>query len=119
MDAVYRFILTCLKPFVIWFGSLYAPFTRKKVTGKHYYLLRDEIEVGTVLLTVTEGEFSNLINPEKLKHAGTYVGNILGTGVRYVIEAVGKGVVLTDLVTFLTTKDLVVGCKPLVFNRRG
>jgi hypothetical protein len=112
MDAIYTWILKVLKPFVVWWGKLHVPFTHKRVTGKHYYLLRDKINVGTVFLTTTRGEFSNLINPEKIKHAGIYVGDLDGDGIRYVVEALGRGVVKTDLVTFLTTKDLVVGCEP-------
>jgi hypothetical protein len=112
MTKIYDFILKVLRPFVVWWGGLYMPFSRKRVTGRHYYLLRDNIKVGDVLLTTTRGEFSNLINPEKIKHGGIYVGEIDGDGIKYVIEAVGRGVVKTDLVTFLTTKDLVVNCRP-------
>jgi len=105
----YSWLLTKLKPFVVWWGKLHAPFTHKRVTGKHYYMLRDKITVGTVFLTTTRGEFSNLINPEKIKHAGIYIG---GDKIKYVLEAVGRGVVKTDLVSFLTTKDLVIGLEP-------
>lgn len=87
------------------------PFSRKKITGVEYYLLRDKIKVGDALLTTTRGEFSNLINPEKIKHGAIYVGDIEGSGVCYVVEAVGKGVRKTDLVTFITTKDLIINCR--------
>ena len=112
MKKVYKLVLKFLKPFIVFCGSIYMPFTRKKVTGKHYYILRDKIKTGTVLLSTTRGEFSNLINPEKIKHAALYVGDLDSSGIKYVIEAVGKGVVKPDLITFLTTKDLVIGCKP-------
>ena len=112
MQSFYKLIFKAATPFVKWWGKLHIPFTHKRVTGRHYYLLRDKITVGTVLLTTTNGEFSNLINPEKIKHAGIYAGDIYGNGIRYVVEALGKGVVTTDLVTFLTTKDLVIGCEP-------
>lgn len=112
MDAIYNWVLGFVTPFVKWWGKMHVPFTHKKVNGKHYYLLRDKIEVGTVLLSTTDGEFSNLINPEKIKHAAIYVGSIHDDDIRYVVEATGKGVVATDLVTFMTTKDLVIGCKP-------
>lgn len=108
----YDLLLRTIKPFVVWWGKLHMPFTVKKVTGKHYYLLRDQINVGTVLLTTTRGELSNIINPEKIKHAGIYVGDLDGDGVRYVLEAKGRGVCKTDLVTFMTTKDLILGCEP-------
>ena len=105
-------LLKFLTPLVRWTGNIYMPFSRKKITGKHYYIWRDEIEVGTVLLTKTRGEFSNIINPTSIKHAAIDVGRITDSEICYVLEALGKGVVLTDLVTFLTKKDIVVGCKP-------
>jgi len=104
------YFLKFVKPFVAWFGKFHVPFSHKRVTGKHYYKLRDQIEIGTVMLTSTRGEFSNLINPEKIKHAAIYIGMIDDIG--YVLEATGKGVIKTDLVTFLTTKDLVLGYEP-------
>jgi len=105
-----EYLLAKLKPFIIFIGAIHAPYSHKKISGKHYYEWRGFIEVGTVLLTKTEGELSNIINPSRLKHAGIYIGNI--SGIRYVAEAKGEGVVFTDLVTFLTSKDVVVGCKP-------
>lgn len=111
MVIIYNTILTFIKPLLVFLGRLHFPFTHKRVTGVEYYQIRDSISIGTVLLTSTHGELSNLINPEKIKHAGIYVGD-LGDGIRYVIEALGRGVVKTDLVTFLTTKDVVVGCRP-------
>ena len=112
MIKFYDFLLTVLGPFIRWWGKLHFPFTHKKITGQDYYNWRDEIAVGTVLLTKTNGEFSNLINPIPLKHAGIYVGRVKEDNICYVAEAVGQGVVLTDLVTFLTTKDVVVLCHP-------
>lgn len=116
---MYNFILNLVTPFIKLVGKLYAPFSRKKISGKHYYEWRDNITIGTVLLTKTRGELSNLINPTKLKHAGIYVGEINYDGICYVAEATGKGVVLTDLVTFLTTKDIVVGCAPTFIRPDG
>ena len=121
MNVIYNFILWIVKPMIKTLAKIHAPFTHKKINGKHYYKLRDELFVGSVLLTNTNGELSNIINPIKIKHAGLYVGDILKDGIRYVAEATGKGVVLTDLVTFLTTKDLVIVCNPkfiVTENRR-
>lgn len=116
LSKIYDYIIKTLKPVTIWVGNLYWPFTRKKVTGYHYFLFRDLIEVGTVLLTKTEGEFSNYINPvsKDIKHGGLYIGQI--DGIPTVIEALGKGVKLTDLVSFLTSKDRVIGLKPSFIN---
>lgn len=110
MIKFYDWLLTMVKPIVVLFSKIGLP--KRKITGEFYYKHRDQIDVGTVLLTKTNYELSNLINPTDIKHAGIYVGDIKGDGVRYVFEATGKGAVFTDLVSFLTSKDIVVGCKP-------
>lgn len=116
ITKLYDFIIKVSKPIVTFIGKIHWPFSRKKVTGYHYFLLRDLIEVGTVLLTKTEGEFSNYINPvsKDIKHGALYIGYV--DGIPTVIEALGKGVRYTDLVTFLTTKDRVIGLKPSFLN---
>ena len=121
--------------------KLSVPYYKKKVHGGHYFLWRDRIDEGTVFLTNTLGPGSNLINPSDINHSAIYFGKGLRTyletlmeahkenlelvgrwkkiikdydvrdDIRYVIEAVGQGVVPTDLVSFLTTKDLVIGKK--------
>jgi hypothetical protein len=105
-----EWLLKRIKPLIKWIGKQHVPFSHKKITGEHYYQMRDQIKPGCILLTVTRGELSNLINPGEMKHAAVYVG---GQTIKYVVEAVGKGVVQTDLVTFLTTKDEVVILDPL------
>lgn len=112
MKEIINYFLNAMKPLVVFMGKIHVPFSRKKITGRDYYNVRDSISIGTVLLTNTYGELSNLFNPSEHKHAGLYVGKINDTEIRYVIEAVGKGVVFTDLVTFMTTKDVIVGVRP-------
>ena len=112
MNSIYNFLLKVLKPFIIWFGSLHFPFTHKKITGEHYYKWRDSIDVGTVFLSKTRGELSNILNPLEIKHGAIYVGKIKGDDVCYVAEAVGRGVVLTDLVSFMTSKDTLIAVEP-------
>ena len=107
-------LLKFLKPFIIFIGKLHFPFSRKKITGYHYYLWRDFIDVGMVFLTKTEGEISNYINPVAIKHGALYIGYV--DGIPTVIEALGRGVVYTDLITFLTSKDRVIGLKPTFLN---
>lgn len=109
MVKFYDILLTLLRPLIIILGKIGLP--KRKFTGIDYYKLRDLIEVGDVFLTKTNFEFSNLINPTELKHAGIFVGDIFGDNVRYVFESTGKGAVLTDLVTFLTSKDIVVSTR--------
>lgn len=114
---LYTFFLIVFKPIILLFSKVYISFSKKKVTGRHYFIYRDLIEVGTVLLTKTNGEATNLFNPvsKEIKHAGLYLGYI--DGIPTVIEARLKGVQYTDLVTFLTTKDRVIGLKPTYFTK--
>lgn len=102
----YDYLLTILKPLIIILGHIGLP--KRKFTGEHYFQYRDKINIGCILLTKTNYEFSNLMNPCDIKHGAIYVGNILDTDIKYVLESTGKGVVLTDLVTFLTSKDIVI-----------
>lgn len=97
-----RWLLKTLVPLTRWFGSQHVPFTRKLITGLHYYDLRPRLKKGMVLLSRVEGEASNLVIPGFYTHAAIYVGG------PWVVEAVGKGVVKTDLITFLLKKDYVM-----------
>lgn len=106
MEYLIDFLLIILGPFIYLGGLIGLP--KKKFTGVEYYKFRDMIHIGDTLLTKTRYEFSNLYNPAKLKHGAIYVGRILGGDVCYVLESTRKGVVLTDLVTFLTHTDYVV-----------
>lgn len=115
MIKFWDWLLTLLKPLIVFIGKIGLP--KRKITGEHYYRWRDDIEVGTVLLTKTNYELSNIINPTEIKHGGLYVGDINNNGICYVLEALGQGVVLTDLVTFMTGKDIIVACKPKFVRR--
>lgn len=112
MIKFYDYLLIILRPLIIFFGKSHLPFTRKKINGLHYYIYREKIKIGTVFLTKTRGEFSNLINPNQLKHGAIYVGEMYDDGIKYVLEATGYGVVLTDLVSFLCSKDELVIINP-------
>lgn len=109
---LYQFIFKILTPFIVWTGHIYMPFSRKQVKGEHYYGVRGMLEVGDVLLTKTRGEFSNLINPEEMKHGAICVGDFLGTGVYYILEATKYGVKLSPLATFMLSKDHIQGFRP-------
>jgi len=111
LSSFYKFILRKTTPFIKWVGKIHSPWSRKLINGKFYYTIREKVEPGTVLLTTTYGELSNLINPVSVKHGAIYIGKTTDD-ICYVTEAVGSGVVKTDLVTFLTTKDVVIVLKP-------
>lgn len=104
-----KWLLKTIKPVVMFLGKVHMPFSIKRITGEDYYKLRFGIEPGCIILTTTYGEFSNLINPGKTKHAALYIG---GGKIKHVIEAVGTGVIKKDLVTFLLSKDEIIVLKP-------
>lgn len=110
---IWNWFLKAIRPLVIWWGGLHFPWTHKKITGDQYYLWRDLISPGCVLLTRTKGEFSNFINPSPVPHGALYTG---GDRIKYVIEALGKGVVYNNLVTFMTTKDVFIIVRPKFGN---
>ena len=91
LQKIYRFILKTVKPLVKFTGKIRMPFSRKKFTGDMYYKVKDLIEEGTILLTSTYGEFSNIINPLDIKHGGIYIGKD-EKGIPRVSEALAKGV---------------------------
>lgn len=94
-------------------GQISAPWAHKKINGDHYYLWRDLIKPGDVLLSDTDGELSNIFNPSGINHGALYLG---GDKIKYVIEAIGEGVTESNLVKFLTTKDRVVILRPRFFS---
>lgn len=100
-DFLRRQILKILFPLIKFIGKLHFPYTHKWITGKHYFDLRDSLKPGMVFLTRTRGEITNLFIPSFWTHAAIYVGN------GYVVEAIGRGVSKTDIITFMLTKDYI------------
>ena len=103
LNKIRSALLKMLFPLFVWIGDKHMPFTRKKITGKHYYALRDQITPGSIILTRTQGELTTILIPGYWTHAAIYVGIV--DGVETVVEAVGSGVRKVDLVSFLTSKD--------------
>ena len=93
--------LKILKPLVVFVGGLHAPYTHNKITGREYHRISNALRVGDVLITRKRGEVTNLFIPGFYTHAAMYVGR------NDVVEAIGKGVVRTDLVSFCMGKDYV------------
>lgn len=72
-----------------------------------FLIVRQGLNVGDVLLSRTEGRFSNMFIPGFWKHAAIYIGDGL------LIESTGsKGVVQTDLLSFLNRVDRCEIFKP-------
>lgn len=104
-----NWMMNLLKPIIKWIGEKRLPFTKKLITGIHYYEARNLIEPGDVILTTTYGELSNLINRGMFKHTVMYIG---GGQIKECIHAIGKGVCKIDLVTLLLKCDLFIVLKP-------
>lgn len=142
MERFVKFMFGVATPFVKFINNfINMPFSKKHITGDHYYLWRDTITKGHVFLASTSGVGTNLINVSALKHGAIYYGRGLKTAMEilistsgdaafndrlikilrkynvqddicYVIESVYDGVVPTSLVKFLTTKDVFVCTEP-------
>lgn len=106
MIKLYDILLTLLTPFIFITGKIGLP--HRKITGEHYFKYRDSINVGDIFLTKTNWELSNITNPCELKHGAVYVGNVYGDEIKYVLESTADGVILTNLVDFLLSKDVVI-----------
>jgi uncharacterized protein YycO len=100
------FLLRLAYPVNYWFGKLHWPFTHKKTWDAPNDHLRDAYDTrgtkpGCVLLSHTRGSFTNLLIPGYWTHAA-----IVGPD-GHVIEAIGDGVVETEISKFILSKDRV------------
>lgn len=91
-------------------GKLHSPWAHKAISALDYReVIEHNFPPGTVFLTRTMGEFTNLFIGGYWKHAAIYRGN----DHRTVVEATGHGVVESDLIDFLLKKDYVAAFIPL------
>jgi uncharacterized protein YycO len=105
--------LDVLLPVTKAVGHLHLPYTRKEVKGFHFYSVLPLIRPGMVFLSKTNGELSNYLIDGEWKHCAMF-GALSFTefSYPYVVEAIGKGVTITDLVSFMTSKDRLVLLEP-------
>lgn len=96
-----------LIPVSRFLGEIAAPWVTKEITGVQYAKIISKIRPGDVLVTRVYGHLSNVLIPGYWKHAAIVRPD--GAGV---IEAIGKGVLSTDLVSFCTSKDEVAVVRP-------
>lgn len=106
-DFLQRSILKIVSFCSKFMSKIHSPWTHKKMSAAHYHSIRFKINPGTVLLSQTDGEFSNLFIPGFWSHAAIVSENLT------VIEATSHGVVETDLIDFIMKKDTVVALEPL------
>jgi len=109
MTKFYDILFTLLTPLIYLVGLIDLP--HRKITGAHYFKYRDSINVGDIILTKSNWAPINLVNPGPFKHAAVYVGNIYGDEIKYVFESTRHGVILTNLVDFLLSKDAIAICE--------
>ena len=113
MAKFHRWLCDTLRPFLKWASGKHLPFTHKLITGKEYYKALPFLKPGSILLTKIRGDLTSLIIPGYWSHAAIYAPQTLGNINEFVIEAEGPGVVRTDLVSFLLSKDYFMILEPV------
>lgn len=108
IQALYFWTLKITRPFIVFLGKLYQKSTNKEHIFKNYYEIENILKVGDVLLTKSDGHFSNLINTGYWKHALVFVGGDKPS----IVEAIGEGVVKRTLIEMLASKDRLVILRP-------
>ncbi len=111
--------LKVLLPLTKAIGKIHVPFTHKEVNGKHFFSILPHLRPGAVFLSYKKGELANSFIPGQFSHAAIYgysksidsSGNSLDY--HYVVEATTAGVAITDLISFMTSKDRVCLLDPL------
>ena len=83
------------------------PFINKRMSSRDYRDIQSQLQSGFIMLSSIHGELSNVFIPGDYGHA------VIVKDKFTVIEATTKGVVETDLIDFVMTKDSIVLLKPL------
>lgn len=105
-----KLFLKISEPVCKLLAKIHWPFMFRKIEFGQVLNIEHNIEVGDVLLSRVNGEFSNILIPGKYKHAAIYVGD------GWIIEAVLDGVRLSYLPDFMMTKDKIGLFKPQFAN---
>jgi hypothetical protein len=90
-------------------SQIHAPFSRKKIYSKHIESIKEHLKPGAVLVTNTEGQLSNLFIDGKYSHAA-----ICSPKSGYVIEAKTAGVMLSNILDFMISKELPEPTRPRI-----
>jgi uncharacterized protein YycO len=106
-EKIRRVVLDTLQPVVKDLAHTHMPYTHKMVNGLDYFAVQPLVKPGMIWLTRMEGEATNLFIPGFWTHAAIAVDD------KAVIQATSSGVVATDLISFLLTKDYVGLFDPL------
>jgi len=105
MNHYRQAILRAGAPVTKAIGHLYLPRFSYHLNASTYHAAFEMLEVGDILIAKTYWHLTNLFLG-KYPHAAIYAGNGL------VIEAIGRGVVATDLIDFVLGKDELRAFRP-------
>lgn len=89
------------------------PFTRKRIASHDYHAAKEILRLGDILLSRTYGEMANVFIPGNFTHAAICSNH------GFIVEAIGRGVVESDLIDFMLTKDEVVVMRPRMCPELG
>jgi len=104
-------ILDAVVPITKWIGRTHVPYSVKKMRAKDYREIVEVASPGMILLSKIDGQMTNLFIPGEYKHGAVYRDEFT------VVEAISKGVVQTDIIDFLLTKDKVCLLEPMFADR--
>lgn len=107
MEFVRELIVRFFKPFFVWVGKQHLPYSKKRLKYEEVQLVLQHIRPGDVVLAKTLGELTNWFIPGPYKHGSMYCGN------NTIVEAIGKGVTLTNIIDFIMTKDYITVVRPV------
>lgn len=109
-------LLWLAKPFLVWISGKHLPYTHKLIKGRDYYYAHQRVRPGDIFVTRILGEFTTPVTPGFWTHAAIYAPED-GAVLKCVVEAEGPGVIETDLVSFLLSKDYAMILRP--YNTNG
>jgi uncharacterized protein YycO len=117
-QTIYFSFVRCLIPLITFIGKIKLPFVSKEEIMDEFYNIQNILQPGDILLTNSSGHLSNLLNPSHWKHCTIYVG--IEDNIPYIVEAVGKGVVKKQLVSWLGSKDKIsiVRTEPIIMTTK-
>lgn len=105
-----RTLLRIAFPVTQYIGKVHSPWSNRKLKSKHYHEVKAILRPGDAIVVQKSGELSNLFIPGFWGHVSMFCG--FEGDMAYVIEAVGKGVVVTDLIDAIMSRDAVVVSRP-------
>lgn len=104
-----RQILAIAHPILKQMGKVGIP--DRRVSERFLFCAEKKLIPGHVLLSRKDWEASNILQGDYWKHTAIFVGHNKW-GEPIIVEAIGRGVVMTGLAKFLLTKDDVLILQP-------